>query len=115
LIYVSSVSNSVDAFKDVEVSGTIIITNNETVPIYNVSFTNVSNFRFPVIDVMGPGEVRNVSFTVRMNETFDSRAFVSVLSYLTLPAFKLRAVTTTSYDLFVSLVLDTTGVILKYT
>lgn len=55
--------------------------NNNTFPIYNISFTNVSGFVFPSIPLMNANESRIVSFSVLTQDLFNS-VFVSTVSYL---------------------------------
>lgn len=59
----------------------ISLRNNNSYPIYNVSFSPLVGFSFPVGVDVGPNESKVVSYSVLTNELFTSRAFASTVSY----------------------------------
>lgn len=59
----------------------LVVTNNESRPVFNVSFSSVPNFVFPVVTRLEPNESRLVSFSVLTQDLFN-QVFVSSVSFL---------------------------------
>lgn len=60
--------------------GSINLTNNGSVPVYNVQFTNLTFFIFPVPFNLSVNESKNVSFAIFTNELFNARSVSSKIS-----------------------------------
>jgi hypothetical protein len=80
-ILITPSTNELSVFRGESKVFNVLLVNNESRPISNISFSPIVGFTFPVVTSLAPNESRLVSFSVLTNDLFN-QVFVSTVSFL---------------------------------
>jgi len=63
-------------------TASITLTNNQPFKIFNITFSSLEYFSFPIIHELNAGESIQYNFTILTDTSFDSQPFTSIASFL---------------------------------